>query len=132
MPLSVRENISLPTLRQRTRFGLIAYRRWQPGIHGRPAGLPAGLYTVRRSLKTAKFLVYQDNPGNGQQAPIFRRFYWWEDECTRRMTEKFGITLEKRSFKELGDRAKNKSDAEAIQARKEWGDSLIKGYRNVR
>lgn len=38
------------------------------------------------------------------------------------MTEKFGITLEKRSFKELGDRAKNKSDAEAIQARKEWGD----------
>ena len=56
---------------------------------------------ARRELRTSKFIVYQDNPGEGQQAPIFKRFYWWESECTRRMTEKFGITIEKRSFKEL-------------------------------
>jgi hypothetical protein len=75
---------------------------------------------VRRELTRTKFLVYQDNPGQGQQAPIFKRFYWWEQECTQRMAEKFGITIEKRSFRELGARAKEIPDTEAESEHRRW------------
>lgn len=74
---------------------------------------------VKRELKKTKFLVYQDNPGEGQQAPIFKRFFWWENECTQRMVAKFGVTIEKRSYKELGARAKTLSDADADAAEKQ-------------
>jgi hypothetical protein len=75
---------------------------------------------VRRELRETKFLVYQDNPGQGQQAPIFKRFYWWESECTQRMVAKFGITIEKRSFKELGARARSISDNQAAETHRKW------------
>jgi len=75
---------------------------------------------VRRELRQTKFLVYQDNPGQGQQASIFKRFYWWEEECTQRMVAKFGITIEKRSFRELGARAASISNQRAIEASREW------------
>jgi hypothetical protein len=65
---------------------------------------------VKRELRETKFLVFQDNPGEGFQAEIFKRFYWWEDECTQRMFEKFGITIVKKSFKELGARAQAMPD----------------------
>lgn len=71
---------------------------------------------VKRDLERAKFLVYQDNPGEGAQAPIFKRFYWWEDECTQRLLDKFGITIEKRSFKALGAEARAIADDEADHA----------------
>jgi hypothetical protein len=128
-------DISVPILVVTSEFGTVSMWDWELMCYLRSEGVdciaPTNLnqtrmlcraLAVRRSLKTAKFFVYQDNPGHGQQAPIFKRFYWWEDECTQRMTKKFGITVEKRSFRELGERAKNKSDAEAMQALKEWGD----------
>ncbi|MCA9906056.1 MAG: hypothetical protein KC547_19505, partial [Anaerolineae bacterium] len=68
---------------------------------------------VKRELRQTKFLVFQDNPGEGFQASIFKRFYWWEDECTQRMMDKFGISLLKKSFKEFGARAQEIPDAEA-------------------
>jgi L-fucose isomerase-like protein len=71
---------------------------------------------VKRLLRTSKFVVYQDNPGDGMQAPIFKRFYWWESECAQRMMKKFGLTIEKRSFKKLGADAKKIPDAEAETA----------------
>ncbi len=58
---------------------------------------------AKRQLKTAKFLVYQDDPGEGFQASIFKRFYWWEEECTRRLSEKFGVRVVKKSFRRLGE-----------------------------
>ncbi len=75
---------------------------------------------VRRELTTTKFVVYQDNPGDGQQAAIFKRFYWWENECTQRMVKKFGITIERRSYRDLGQRAKALTDADAARARADW------------
>ena len=75
---------------------------------------------VRRELRETKFLVYQDNPGQGQQAPIFKRIYWWENECAPRMVAKFGITIEKRSFKELGARARSISDNQAAETHRKW------------
>lgn len=75
---------------------------------------------LRRRLRSVRFVVYQDNPGDGMQAPIFKRFYWWEDECVRRMVEKFGITIEKRSFRKLGAEAKLIRDAEADAVSPGW------------
>lgn len=71
---------------------------------------------ARRQLRRAKFLVFQDNPGEGAQASIFKRFYWWEDECTRRMLERFGVTIVKKSWRELGARAKAIDDPRAASA----------------
>ena len=68
---------------------------------------------VKKGLTDTKFLVYQDNPGKGQQASIFKRFFWWENECIELMEEKFGITTVKKSFKELGNNAKNISESDA-------------------
>jgi hypothetical protein len=79
---------------------------------------------VRRDLRQAKFVVFQDNPGAGFQASIFKRFYWWEDECAQRMFNKFGITIEKRSFKELGAEAKEIPDSEAEAVWSVWQSDL--------
>ena len=77
---------------------------------------------VRRALRQTKFLAYQDDPGEGFQADIFKRFYWWEDECTQRIQEKFGIAIERRSFRDLGARAKEISDRRADDA---WHDRQV-------
>jgi hypothetical protein len=74
---------------------------------------------LKRELRSARFLVYQDNPGEGAQAPIFKRFYWWEEECARRMREAFGVTLVKRSYRELAAKAKMIPDADAERAWRE-------------
>lgn len=68
---------------------------------------------LKRAMKEQKFLVFQDNPGEGMQASIFKRFYWWEDACLDLMKKKFGISIEKRSFKVLGEEAKKIPDGEA-------------------
>ena len=75
---------------------------------------------LKRELAAARFLVYQDNPGVGMQAEIFKRFYWWEDRCTRLMKWRFGLTVVKKSFKELAARAKELADDEALEAWKRW------------
>ncbi len=74
---------------------------------------------VKRELRGAKFLVYQDNPGEGAQASIFKCFYWWEDECSERMRDRFGVTVVKKSFRELGARAHEIPDRAADDA---WKD----------
>jgi len=76
--------------------------------------------TVKRQLQSTKFLVFQDNPGEGMQAEIFKRFYWFEDECIQRMIAKFGIQLVKKSFKELGAYAMAISDEAADRVIEEW------------
>ena len=127
------QSISIPILVVTSEFGTLSMWDWELMSYLRTKGVscigPSNLEETkmlcralgaRRQLKTSKFIVYQDNPGEGQQAPIFKRFYWWESECSRRMTEKFGITIEKRSFKELGQRARQIDDAEAIQVSRSW------------
>ena len=61
-------------------------------------------------------VVYQDNPGKGFQASIFKRFFWWEDECARLIGQKLGIAIEKRSYRSLGVEASKVSDLEADEA----------------
>ena len=76
--------------------------------------------TTKRKLSQSKFIVYQDRPAEGgKQDPIFKRFYWWQEECVNNMKDKFGVVIEKRSFKELGKKAKEIPDTEAEEVLRE-------------
>ncbi len=76
---------------------------------------------VKRSLKEgAKFLMFQDSPGEGMQANIFKRFYWWEKESTEKMEQTFGCQLIYRSWKEVCEQARNISDDEARKISADW------------
>ena len=51
--------------------------------------------------------MVDDEPGvGGFQPSIFKRFYWWEDECADRMQAAFGLAIVRKSYAELGARAK--------------------------
>jgi len=71
-----------------------------------------------------QFLMFQDAPGEGMQAGIFKRFYWWEPACTARMEEVFGIKILYRSYRELNERAQALSDAQAEQVCADWEVSM--------
>ncbi len=68
---------------------------------------------VRREMRGSTFLIFQDNPGEGFQPSIFKRFYWWEEEATNVIKERFGITIKRKSFKEFGAYAQSISDDKA-------------------
>ncbi|MCO5195129.1 MAG: hypothetical protein M9930_17860 [Anaerolineae bacterium] len=125
--------LDLPILTVTSEFGTVLMWDWEIASYLRAEGLnviaPYSLaqtkkacraLRVKRELKSTKFLVYQDNPGDGFQASIFKRFYWWEDECKQRMMEKFGVTIVKKSFKEMGAVAQAVPDAEAEAVWQKW------------
>jgi len=60
---------------------------------------------VKDSLARSSMLAYQDDLGAGMQPDIFKRFFWWEDECVARIQDRFGVRVEHRSWKELAARA---------------------------
>jgi len=124
--------IDLPKLVLTSEFGTLSMWDWEiitylksEGVEGIVAPYDpeqtravCRALTVRRELGAddARFVVYQDDPGKGAQASIFKRFYWWEDECAQRLLKRFGIGIEKRSYKKLGTAAKAITDAEADAA----------------
>jgi hypothetical protein len=125
--------IKLPILIVTSEFGTVSMWDWEIAAYLKAEGIqtiaPYNLEQtqnicralgVKRELKQTKFLVFQDNPGQGFQASIFKRFYWWEDECTQRMFRKFGLSVVKKSFKTLGAEAKDISDQEAEAAWQNW------------
>ena len=125
--------IDLPVLTVTSEFGTVLMWDWEIASYLRSEGLnivaPYSLeqtkkacraLSIKRELKETKFLVYQDNPGEGFQASIFKRFYWWEDECIQRMMEEYGVSILKKSFKKMALEAKEIPDAEAIAAWKRW------------
>jgi hypothetical protein len=127
-------SLGLPILIITSEFGTIAMWDWEIVEYLRCEGIATlAPYTldqtrtivaalqVKRDLQESKFLVFQDDPGEGAQAPIFKRFYWWEDECIQRMQQAFGITLEKRSFRELGATAREIPDQDADDEWQRWG-----------
>jgi hypothetical protein len=127
------KSIRLPILIVTSQFGTLSMWDWEIISYLKSYGIstlaPYNLAQaqaicnalgVKRELKETKFLVYQDNPGDGAQASIFKRFYWWEDECSQRMLNKFGITIVKKSFREVGARAKTIPDAKAAEVWDAW------------
>lgn len=81
--------------------------------------------TLKRMFKDWKLVVYLDDPAGptGKQSEIFKRFYWLEEEAPRRFLEKYGLQVEKRSFRELAKRAAAISDDEAEKEIAAWDSS---------
>ena len=75
---------------------------------------------LRREMRDTTFVVYQDDPGDGMQASIFKRFFWWEDTCTQRILDNFGVRIERRSFEKLGREAQEIPDETADEAFERW------------
>jgi hypothetical protein len=118
--------IALPRLVVTSEFGTVSMWDWEINSYLASRGVSViappnfaltqqvcRMLAAKRDLRSAKLLVYQDNPGEGFQAEIFKRFYWWEPECVDRLADKFGVTLVKRSFRALAAEAKAIPDAEA-------------------
>jgi hypothetical protein len=127
--------IKIPKLLLTTEFGTLSMWDWELATYLRSEGVkvitPYNLEQTRKvlaalaaqkQLRNTTFLVFQDNPGEGFQAPIFKRFYWWEQECSDRMAAKFGLRIVRKSFKELGAKARRFSDRDAAQA---WTDRQL-------
>jgi hypothetical protein len=127
------KKIKLPLLALTSEFGTVAMWDWEIVSFLKSEGLktfaPYNLemtkklcrsLALKRDMKNTKFLIFQDNPGEGMQASIFKRFFWWEDRCTQLIKEGFGIEIEKQSFKKLADDAKNIPDSEAEEVLKNW------------
>jgi len=76
---------------------------------------------AKRDMRSGmRFLMFQDSPGEGMQAGIFKRFYWWEDECTRQIEENFGLEIIYRSYKDLNACAQLISDERADKESADW------------
>src|SRR5574341_404959 len=118
--------LDLPILVITSEFGTVSMWDWEINTYLAADGIrvlaPNSLEQARkfikacalkRELRSAKLLVYQDNPGEGFQADIFKRFYWWEQECIDRLENKFGVGIEKKSFKRLSELARQIPDADA-------------------
>jgi hypothetical protein len=121
--------IQVPLLIITSEFGTVSMWDWEIAAYMRSEGIhalaPSHLAQaklmcralgVKQQLRKSKFLVFQDNPGAGFQPSIFKRFYWWEDECGQRISSKFGLEIVRKSFKQLGESAKAISDTEAKAA----------------
>lgn len=127
------QKIDRPIVIITSEFGTVAMWDWEIVTFLRDRGVtPFTPYTLEMTkticralrLKTelarAKFLVFQDNPGEGMQAEIFKRFYWWEDECTELIREKLGVTIVKKSYRALCEAAQAIPDDAAEAAWRRW------------
>ena len=121
-------NIKLPILVITSEFGTVSMWDWEVVSFLKMKGLEA--YTpyniemakktlkclaLKREMKTTKFLIFQENPGEGMQASIFKRFYWWEKECTEQINRKFGVEIIRKSLKLLAANVEKISEEEVIK-----------------
>jgi hypothetical protein len=128
-------NLTVPILIVTTEFGTMAMWDWEIkswlASNGIGSIAPYSLEDTRKvcaslgvkhELADTTFLIYQDNPGEGFQPSIFKRFYWWEQEATDRLEERFGVRIRRKSFRELGEYAKTIPDdrAQAELERKDF------------
>ena len=71
-------------------------------------------FSVRKSMqKGIKFLMFQDDPGEGMQAYLFKKFYWWNESCTEQIEKAFGIHIVYKSWKEVNKKAGRIEDSDA-------------------
>jgi hypothetical protein len=110
--------IELPILVITSEFGTVSMWDWEIRDYLRRRGVetvaPTSLQeyhdicralAVKSTLRNSTMLAYLDNLGAGQQPDIFKRFYWWEEECVDDMQNSFGVTVDRRSYKDLWARA---------------------------
>ncbi|MDR2513936.1 MAG: hypothetical protein LBD02_01860 [Christensenellaceae bacterium] len=66
---------------------------------------------LKREMRNAAFLIWQDEAQRG--------FYWYEEECARRIKERFGLKILYESYSALCERARAIPDEEARAVAKE-------------
>jgi hypothetical protein len=132
--------IPIPRLVITSEFGTVSMWDWEINDYLRSKGIKVfapynfeqtkvicKALALKREMAQTRFIAYQDNPGEGFQASIFKRFYWWENECSQRMKDKFGIQILKKSFKTMGETAKKIPDQEAEAVYNAWQSRLSIG-----
>jgi len=87
---------------------------------------------TKRKMSESRFLIFQDNPGEGFQPEIFKSFYWWEKESDDTIKNRFGTTIERRSLIALGQKAAEFSDADAEKVWKSWDYPAEEGFARIR
>jgi hypothetical protein len=110
--------IDRPIVIVTSEFGTVSMWDWEIREHLRRRGVATIAPTsaqefsdicralgLRRQLARSAMIVYQDDLGAGMQPDIFKRFYWWEDECAADLHRVFGVEVERRSFRALAARA---------------------------
>ncbi len=129
------QNISLPIMVVTSEFGTVNMWDWELvnylKLNGISTICPPNLeetkmvcraLAIKKLLSQSKFVIYQDDPAGptSQQSDIFKRFYWLEKEASDKMFDKYGVTIEQRSFKDLGRRAAAIPDNEALKRIDNW------------
>lgn len=124
----------LPMVVLTSRFGTVEMWDWEIVTYLRDLGFTVfSPYSIemgkvvlraiaaRNALKKgARFLMFQDSPGEGMQANIFKKFYWWEQQAVDKMEEYFGCKLIFRSWKAVNERARAVPDTEAEAVSGDW------------
>lgn len=78
------------------------------------------LAVKRKLARGAKFLIFQDSPGEGKQANIFKKFYWWEEKSRLLMENVFGCKIIYRSWKQLNEQAGQIPAEEVKEICRDW------------
>ena len=99
-------SLAIPIVIVTSEFGTVSMWDWEIrdflSRRGVPTIAPTSLDEYRdvirslgakRTVAGATMLAYQDDLGGGKQPDIFKRFYWWEDECVADLERQFGITV---------------------------------------
>ena len=122
------EKISLPILIITSEFGTVEMWDWEIVAWLRDelskdvffpyntdmAKVILRAFAVRKVLKNGiNFLMFQDDPGEGMQAYLFKKFFWWDESCTRQIEKAFGIHIVYKSWKEVNEKAARIEDSEA-------------------
>ena len=79
---------------------------------------------AKRELSQSRFLVFQDDVGAGLYAEMFQRFYWWQQENSQRIFNRFGITVEERSLLQLTAAVRSVSDDRVRSIWEAWQSRL--------
>lgn len=116
--------VSLPILGISSPYGARSMWDWEQASYLKAEGVE--LYTphdielarvliralkTKRAMQTARFIIWQDEAQQG--------FYWYEDECTRRIRERFGLEILYFRYSELCETARAIPDAAARQVARE-------------
>ncbi|NQW72305.1 MAG: hypothetical protein HQ453_06210 [Actinobacteria bacterium] len=112
-------DITVPILIVTSEFGTVSMWDWEIRDFLRRRGVSTVAPTsagelevvvrslgVRRRLAGATMLAYQDDLGAGKQPDIFKRFFWYEPACVDAFAERFGVTVDIRSYRDLVARSK--------------------------
>ncbi len=121
--------IGVPLLVVTSEFGTVSMWDWEIRDYLRRRGVDTVAPTsrqelvdvlrglaVRQTLPRSRMLAYLDDLGAGMQPDIFKRFYWWEEECVSDLQQRLGVTVERRSWRELAARAAAVPEAAVVEA----------------